>query len=156
MIDYKERVLGASVLLDENDYILAWNTGHHCWKTVMEAFNYLSDTENFNEEQKNAINNAKKLKVDYIEIDMKSVIDEKIFFEVTSVAFYKKYKIHSDFKLAIPYNDEPTIAEKIIDALDSYAKDYDSHEYGLPIYNKHMDKMKEIVTRIIGEELCVK
>lgn len=44
------------------------------------------------------------------------------------------------------------IAEKIIYALDEYARDYNAYEYGLPTYDIHMDDMIKIVNDIITND----
>ena len=41
------------------------------------------------------------------------------------------------------------IAEHIINALDQYARNTDPLEYGLPCYDVHMDKQKEIVKALL-------
>jgi hypothetical protein len=44
--------------------------------------------------------------------------------------------------------DEKLI-EEIILKLDEYARDYDNYDYGLPLHDEHMDKMKAIIQEII-------
>jgi hypothetical protein len=42
--------------------------------------------------------------------------------------------------------------DNIIYTLDLYARDYNDYEYGLPTYGEHLEKMREIVKKIINND----
>jgi hypothetical protein len=42
--------------------------------------------------------------------------------------------------------------DNIIQELDSYARDYDGYEFGLPVGNPHLEIMRNIVKNILNEK----
>ena len=56
------------------------------------------------------------------------------------------------FKNPVPTITRPSIntINEIIDALDYYARDFDSHDYGLPVGEEHVSNMCKIIKDRLG------